>query len=262
MNEQNNFLIAIVLCLGVLLGWQFFVVEPRMEAERQQLALLAEAEAIDLATQSATGEAADLSADAMPTPRASGVVPTAQPRDVAFASSPRVAIRTDELQGSIALMGARLDDLILTEYRETTATDAPLQRLLQRTGETGAWQARHGFVAGAGGNITLPDENSLWVLTQGDVLTPATPITLSFTTVEGMCCTNASALTRISCSPLSNRSTISQPMQSPSIHSVRLSAPACRKPAACSFCTKGHWASSAKPACKSSTMMTCWKTGR
>ena len=131
MNEQNNFLIAIVLCLGVLLGWQFFVVEPRMEAERQQLALLAEAEAIDLATQSATGEAADLSADAMPTPRASGVVPTAQPRDVAFASSPRVAIRTDELQGSIALMGARFDDLILTEYRETTATDAPLQRLLQ-----------------------------------------------------------------------------------------------------------------------------------
>ena len=190
MNEQNNFLIAIVLCLGVLLGWQFFVVEPRMEAERQQLALLAEAEAIDLATQSATGEAADLSADlsadAMPTPRASGVVPTAQPRDVAFASSPRVAIRTDELQGSIALMGARFDDLILTEYRETTATDAPLQRLLQRTGETGAWQARHGFVAGAGGNITLPDENSLWVLTQGDVLTPATPITLSFTTVEGI----------------------------------------------------------------------------
>ena len=34
MNDQNNFLMAIVLSLAVLLGWQFFVTEPRLEEER------------------------------------------------------------------------------------------------------------------------------------------------------------------------------------------------------------------------------------
>ena len=34
MNDQNNFLVAIVLSLAVLLGWQFFVTEPRLEEER------------------------------------------------------------------------------------------------------------------------------------------------------------------------------------------------------------------------------------
>ena len=36
MKEQQNFLAAIVLSLAVLLGWQFFVVEPRMAGERAQ----------------------------------------------------------------------------------------------------------------------------------------------------------------------------------------------------------------------------------
>ena len=34
MNEQSNFLMAILLSMGVLLGWQFLVTEPRLAAER------------------------------------------------------------------------------------------------------------------------------------------------------------------------------------------------------------------------------------
>jgi YidC/Oxa1 family membrane protein insertase len=187
VNEQNNFLIAIVLCLGVLLGWQFFVVEPRLEAERQVLAQQAEAEVEKLAAQPA--DAAPATPDALPTPNAQAVPQVAgqrqaQPSD--FAASPRVKIETEELQGSIALMGARFDDLILLEYVESTDPDAPRQRLLQRSGEAGAWQARHGFVAGSGTAITLPDENSLWRVTEGDVLSENSPVTLSFTTLEGV----------------------------------------------------------------------------
>ena len=139
MNEQNNFLIAIVLCLGVLLGWQSFVVEPRLEAERQVLAQQAEAEVEKLAAQPA--DAAPATPDALPTPNAQAVPQVAgqrqaQPSD--FAASQRVKIETEELQGSIALMGARFDDLILLEYVESTDPDAPRQRLLQRSGEAGA----------------------------------------------------------------------------------------------------------------------------
>ena len=34
------------------------------------------------------------------------------------------------VQGSISLVGARLDDLVLTDYRETLAPNSPLVRLL------------------------------------------------------------------------------------------------------------------------------------
>ena len=38
-DNNSNFLMAVVLSLGVLLGWQFFVVEPRLAEERaRQLA--------------------------------------------------------------------------------------------------------------------------------------------------------------------------------------------------------------------------------
>ena len=52
MKEQQNFLAAIVLSLAVLLGWQFFVVEPRMAAERAQR--LAAAQSEEAAAQNGT----------------------------------------------------------------------------------------------------------------------------------------------------------------------------------------------------------------
>ena len=186
MNEQNNFLMAVVLCLAVLLGWQFFVVEPKVQAERAQIAAQSETE-----TQPQAGQQAALgqpnSPDALPVPSQSVTKPVSTSTSAsAFERSPRVKIQTGEVQGSIALMGARFDDLTLVEYRQSLAPDAPQQRVLQRTGRSQAWQARHGFVGTPTNGITLPNENSLWTLTEGRVLTPETPITLSHTTPEGV----------------------------------------------------------------------------
>ena len=38
MENNRNFLIAMALSIAVLIGWQFLVVSPRMEAERQRQA--------------------------------------------------------------------------------------------------------------------------------------------------------------------------------------------------------------------------------
>ena len=51
-------------------------------------------------------------------------------RDQALASSPRLKIETPELQGSINLAGAQLDDLHLTQYRETIDPKSPTIVLL------------------------------------------------------------------------------------------------------------------------------------
>ena len=183
MNEQNNFLMAVILCLGVLLGWQFFVVEPRIETERQQLAAQADSQ-FEETMAAVTAQSAD--DQALPAPGQSPSVALAKPVSASFERSGRVKIITDEVQGSIALMGARFDDLTLSEYSQTQEPDAPRQRLLQRSGKPEAWQARHGFVGVAANGVTLPDENSLWSLTEGMVLTPETPVTLSYTSPEGV----------------------------------------------------------------------------
>jgi YidC/Oxa1 family membrane protein insertase len=203
-DNNSNFLMAVVLSLGVLLGWQFFVVEPRLAEERARQLAAAE-EAAALAEIAGEGPAPDTQlrapapagrSDNAPSiagaPNAKGATgaertPTGKTaRAGAFAQSPRIAIETDQISGSIALMGARFDDLILGGYAETLAADAPRQRILQRQYENGHWQVHHGWVGADGANVTLPGPTSLWRVVEGTVLTPSSPVTLAHTTPEGV----------------------------------------------------------------------------
>ncbi|MGB0820647.1 MAG: membrane protein insertase YidC, partial [Parvibaculales bacterium] len=185
MNDQNNFLMAIILSLAVLLGWQFFVTEPRLAEERaRQQKLENTSPTTDNATARADGLAANMA------PQADGQI--AQPQVAAnlvtegFAEAPRLAIETPQLTGSIALMGARFDDLVLTAYGADARENAPRQVLLQREGQKGHWQAQHGFVAAPGSKVTLPDEKTVWQASGDGALTPSTPVTLRHVTPEGL----------------------------------------------------------------------------
>jgi YidC/Oxa1 family membrane protein insertase len=196
VKDQNNFLVAVLLSLGVLLGWQFFVTEPRMAQERaaRQAQLATEA----TATEDPMGVPLEGNTSGSPSrqsaPSVTGQPPVASPQALqaltsglasGFATAPRLAIETPNLIGSLSLMGARFDDLVLPAYGATAAQDAPRQRLLQRQGESGHWQAHHGFVSG-GSAITLPDETTIWQLVEGTKLTPNTPVVLAHTTPEGV----------------------------------------------------------------------------
>ena len=55
-------------------------------------------------------------------------------RDAALAASPRIPIDTPELEGSLNLKGAQLDDLKLLQYRETISTSSPNITLLNPSG--------------------------------------------------------------------------------------------------------------------------------
>ena len=190
MNEQSNFLMAILLSMGVLLGWQFFITEPRLAAERaaQQAAL--EQSRQEETAIAAADKAAGPQANSAPQVGAESDVPAAaQPimrTDTGFADSPRLTIETPSLSGSIALMGARFDDLILRDYGARIGADAPRQRLLNRQGEVGHWQAHHGFVAAQGSTVTLPDDKTVWQIVGNATLTPDTPVTLRHETPEGV----------------------------------------------------------------------------
>src|SRR3982750_2484996 len=67
-----------------------------------------------------------------------------------LASTPRVAIRTASLLGSINLKGAQIDDLLLLTQKQTIAKNSPPVRLLSPIGAPGAYVAEFGWT-GLGG---------------------------------------------------------------------------------------------------------------
>ncbi|MEM9221984.1 MAG: membrane protein insertase YidC [Pseudomonadota bacterium] len=194
MADNRNMFLAVGLSLAVILVWQFFFIQPQIDAEReaqQQAELRAQQNAgAPSATPNAPTTAADGAIPQVPQAPAQSAAPSATPAapttaaTPAAASSERVVIETPSLDGSVRLIGARLDDLNLKNYHVTVAPESPEVRLLAPTGTQNPYFVETGWAAGAG--ITVPDSNTLWTLESGETLTPDTPITLRYDTGDGL----------------------------------------------------------------------------
>lgn len=162
-----------VLAVALVFGFQFFVAGP--EAARQRAALAKNPPAASAQAAQSQAQAAQAATGA--------VMSQAQ----ALASSPRVAIETPMVTGSVALRGARLDDLSLTKYRVTVDPRSPEVQVLRPQGAGSAFYAIFPWV-GAGGSTVpgLPDANTVWTAAPGAKLTPATPITLTYDNGQGL----------------------------------------------------------------------------
>jgi YidC/Oxa1 family membrane protein insertase len=170
-DESRNTVIFLVCILGLFLAYNFFVLEPA--AKRRQA---------ETAHQAAVAQAAGPAA--APLPGAPLHVPVAVTRQAALATSPRVPIATPSLKGSVALRGGRIDDLFLTQYRETVDKGSPPVELLRPEGAPHAWFADFGWT---GANVAgLPAYNTAWTLSEGSSLGPGRPIVLSYTNGAGL----------------------------------------------------------------------------
>ena len=106
-------------------------------------------------------------------------------RAEALAASPRVKIDTPALSGSLALKGARLDDVALKLYHETTDPSSPNIILFSPVGAPDAYYAEAGFLAASGEQLALPRADTLWQADR-DTLTPQTPVTLTYDDGQGL----------------------------------------------------------------------------
>ncbi|MGN6817128.1 MAG: membrane protein insertase YidC [Sphingomonas sp.] len=93
----------------------------------------------------------------------------------------RVAIDTPTLKGSINLKGARIDDLLLTQYKETVEKNSPPIRLLSPDGTEDAYFAEFGW---QNTGFKAPSPDTVWTAT-GSVLAPGKPVTLSADNGQG-----------------------------------------------------------------------------
>src|SRR5918992_5863838 len=105
-DNQKNLLLAIILSVVVLLGWQVFFANPKLKEEQERLRRSQQ----EAANQTTGGPAPGSQAPVAPGVTPPGTpTPPAPTRGAALAASPRITIDTPSLRGSIALKGARID---------------------------------------------------------------------------------------------------------------------------------------------------------
>jgi len=183
--EQKNLILAIVLSLAILFGFQFFYETPRL---RQQQAAQQAAQLAQQTEQLAQGGVAALpptpGAPMTPTVPSVSAVPPAADRETVLGRTPRIKIEAPRITGSIALEGGRLDDVTLLNYRETVEPTSPFITLLNPIGAKGAYYAEVGWT-GVDRLTKLPDSRTRWTTAQ-DRLTPTQPVTLTWDNGEGL----------------------------------------------------------------------------
>jgi YidC/Oxa1 family membrane protein insertase len=182
MNEHKNTILAIILSLIVVVGWEYFFARPELQNQpppQQQ----------QEQTQANKPSAAQPAAPAGNAPAApnvpSGQTPT-QTRTSVLASLPHVDIDTPRLRGSIDLKGGRIDNLSLEQYRETTDPNSPPIVLLSPSGAPDAFYAEFGWVPASGSNEPVPGPDTQWQQEGSGALGIDHPVTLTYDNGHGL----------------------------------------------------------------------------
>lgn len=148
--DQQRLFIAIAISVAILLGFQLLVAPhlPQPPKPAPQIA----------------NQATALQAPATPAQSAPAVATQTVPREV-----PRVQIAAPRLHGSISLLGACLDDLVLNDYHETLAPDSPNVRLLDPRSGDQPYYVQYGWNAAPGEQVKLPGNDTVWTSSGRDI---------------------------------------------------------------------------------------------
>lgn len=180
MSEQRNLIMAIVFSMVILLGWQFmFPPESTPPSD-------------DKAQAESQGANGVTSPSQLPSVVGGQTAPNVVGNQVENCGpptsvSPRLAIATPRLSGSISLQGARIDDLVLTDYKQTREAGSPDVRLLNPNNLPHPYFFETGWIVpeNSGQAIVLPNQCSVWTA-DGETLSPDTPVELTWENGQGL----------------------------------------------------------------------------
>ncbi len=182
-DDNKNLILAVVLSLAVFIGWQVLFPPPQAPRPRdaqQQSAQVNPNAPNPPASPSQAGGASPTVPGTVPGTQAAPVV---ESRESALARSPRVAIDTPALAGSINLRGGRIDDVALKQYRETVDPRSPNIVLFSPAGSPNPYYADFGWLGTQAG--PLPNQTTEWTADKNR-LSPGNPVTLTWDNGQGL----------------------------------------------------------------------------
>lgn len=171
--DSKRLILATLLSALVLIGFDYFFPQAPAHQPAPQV------------TQTVASQTAPASV------AGAGQATTAQAATAAVADVPdgpdtRIAINAPSVQGSINLRGARLDDLVLKQYRETVKPNSPDVRVLSPVDTKRADYVDFGWRAASSDvPVALPNAHTLWKAS-GTLLDGEHPLTLSWDNGAGL----------------------------------------------------------------------------
>ena len=175
--DQKNFIVAIVLSVVIIMGWQTLFPPTKTPPPQQQ----------QTGQAASPGTAPGVPATA---PGAPGSAPAAAPQKVMTldealaAQGARVTFDTSQLLGSIALKGARIDDVRLAKQRETIDPNSPPVPVLSPVGTEHPYYAEFGW-SSADTALKLPGPDTVWTASS-TTLAPDKPVRLTWDNGQGL----------------------------------------------------------------------------
>ncbi|TNE38554.1 MAG: membrane protein insertase YidC [Alphaproteobacteria bacterium] len=181
MEENRNLILALVLSGAILLLWSFFVTGPKMKEEQAR-------QAQEQALQQTSDEIPDVVGQPIAQTEAASEIPSeeAPTAPITSAPSPRLVVDSDKLSGSIALKGARIDDLTLKAYRETVDPESPNVSLLTPMEAAHPYFADFGWAPESGSGVKVPTKESLWQQRGSGALTTQSPVEIFWENGQGL----------------------------------------------------------------------------
>ncbi|WP_417793464.1 membrane protein insertase YidC [Terasakiella pusilla] len=150
MNDQKNMMLAIVLSVAILFGFQFLFPPAEQPVQEQQ-------------TTQEGGVPNAPAGNPSFAPQIPGAEDAAQKavqtRTEKLDASARIKIESPRLHGSLSVQGGRIDDLTLIDYHEEVSDESPEITLLNPKGLKNAYYAEFGWSAP---NVDVPTADTVW----------------------------------------------------------------------------------------------------
>jgi YidC/Oxa1 family membrane protein insertase len=186
--DNKNLLLAIVLSVVVMIGWNYFYGVPQVEKARQQQQ--SQQNPRETVPGADPQVAPQPQAVAPASPGQPGTPSTAAPaqiktREAALADDRRLALETPALKGSINLRGGRFDDILFVKYREKVDPKSPNVVLFSPADAPQGYYADFGWVPPVGSAVAAPNGETDWTSTSA-TLTPAAPAILTWNNGQGL----------------------------------------------------------------------------
>ena len=170
MKEQGNLLLAIVLSLLILLGFQYFFESPKIKKEAERKKQLEQTENL------IKNNSNDVENNII------GYLEL----DDALSKDQRIKIDAARLQGSISLKGLKIDDLTFKNYKEALDNEDKLVTLFKPSSTKGGYFSNFGWIkASTDEGFDLPNDQTIWG-TNSKKITSNNPVTFSWTNKQGI----------------------------------------------------------------------------
>ncbi len=141
MQDQQRLILAVTLSILIVFSWQYFFAPPPQETHKKP-----EHSTVMIEPKELSGE---------------GVIPREEIIEEGLKNKTRVLIDNQVVKGSINLIGARIDDLTLLEYKVSPSNQSSSVVLLSPSKTDNVYFSEFGWIS-SDKSLNLPSKETLW----------------------------------------------------------------------------------------------------